>query len=63
MPETPTQHDMTLMALAEITGRKVETLRRLAKTHKLPGVYRLGGRWMITKEAADRLRGLKPARP
>ena len=53
--------DLTLGALARITGRHVETLRRLARTGRLPGAYKLGGRWAISPEAADRLRRVPPA--
>ena len=54
--------DLTMAKLAELTGRHVDTLRRLARTNRLPGSYRLGNRWLITQEAADRLRGLAPVR-
>jgi len=52
--------DLTLRDLAKITGKHPETLRRLARTQQLPGAYRLGGRWMISREAASRLRQLPP---
>ncbi len=55
--------DLTMADLAKLTGRHVDTLRRLARTHRLPGVYRLGNCWMMTQEAADRLRRLAPVRP
>lgn len=48
--------DLTIQELAQLTGRHPETLRRLARTDELPGVYRLGSRWMITRAAADKLR-------
>lgn len=48
--------DLSIPELARVVGRHPETLRRLARTDELPGVYRLGGRWMISREAADRLR-------
>ena len=54
--------DLTLSELAETVGRHVETLRRLARLGRLPGVYRLGGRWMISRAAAERLRRVPPAR-
>jgi hypothetical protein len=53
--------DLTMIDLAKVTGRHVETLRRLARMNRLPGVYRLGCRWMITHERADRLRALPGA--
>ena len=48
--------DLTIQELSRITGRHVETLRRLARMGKLPGVYQIGRRWMISKAAANRLR-------
>ncbi len=50
--------DLTIQDLAAITGRHVETLRRLARMGRLPGVYRLGHCWMISRQAANRLRHL-----
>lgn len=50
--------DLSLRELAELTGRAVESLRRLAHRGDLPGAYRLGGRYAITREAADALRHL-----
>ena len=50
--------DLAISELAELTHRHPETLRRLARTGKLRGVYRLGGRWMIAQENARRFRGL-----
>jgi len=48
--------DLTIEELARITGRHVETLRRLARMGQLPGVYQIGRRWMMSQAAADRLR-------
>lgn len=50
--------DLTIEQLAEVTGKHPETLRRLARCGRLPGVYRLGRDWRITLEAAARLRNL-----
>jgi predicted site-specific integrase-resolvase len=55
--------DLTLAELARITRRHPETLRRLARTGQLPGVYRLGGRWMIAPQNARRLRRLPDQGP
>ncbi len=49
-------NDLTLQELAEITRRHPETLRRLARMGQLPGIYRIGARWMISKAAAEKLR-------
>ena len=48
--------DLSLKELAALMGRNVAGLRRLAQAGKLPGVYKLGGRWAITQEASDALR-------
>jgi hypothetical protein len=50
------RQDLTLGELALLVGRHIETLRRLARMRELPGVYKLGGRWAISREAADALR-------
>lgn len=51
--------DVTIKQLAELTQRHIETLRRLARTGKLPGAYRIGSRWMVRSEAVQELRGSK----
>ncbi len=48
--------DLSFQELAELTGRHVETLRVLARCGRLPGAYKLGGRWAISRAAADALR-------
>ena len=53
------QRDLTLPELAMITRRHPESLRRLARAGRVPGMYRLGRRWLIAAESAARLRGLK----
>jgi len=50
--------DVTFAELARITRTHVVTLRRLAQTNKLPGAYRLGGRWMFRAESIALLRGI-----
>lgn len=50
--------DLSVKDLARLVGRHPETLRRLARRGRLAGAYRLGGRWGICREAADRLRGV-----
>lgn len=52
--------DLTISDLAKLTGSHPDTLRALARDGKLPGVYRLGGRWMMTQANADKLRGAAP---
>ena len=52
------RRDLTLQELSDVTGRHIETLRRLARAAKLPGVCRLGRRWLISRRAADALRHL-----
>ncbi|HUT10557.1 MAG TPA: helix-turn-helix domain-containing protein [Thermoguttaceae bacterium] len=48
--------DLTIHDLAKVVGRHPETLRRLARTGKLPGAYRLGHCWLISEQAARKLR-------
>ena len=48
--------DMTLQEFAEITKRSKETLRRLARGNRLPGAYKIGGRWLINRDVYERLR-------
>ena len=50
--------DIPFSDLARITGRHVESLRRMARKGKLTGAYRLGGRWILRREALDFLRGM-----
>ena len=50
------QHDLTLPQIAAITGKHVETLRQLARMGKLKA-YKIGGRWLVPREAFERLRG------
>ncbi len=50
--------DLTISEFAQITRRNIETVRRLARLGKLPGAYKLGGRWLISRQAADRIRRL-----
>jgi excisionase family DNA binding protein len=54
--------DMTIAQIARVTGYNRESLRRLAKSGKLPGAYRLSGRWLVNKETFDAIRqGKSPA--
>ncbi len=50
--------DLTIQGLAELTGLHAETLRRQARKGNLPGVYRIGRRWMISRAAVNRLRNV-----
>lgn len=54
--------DLSIQDLADITGRHVETLRRLARSGNLPGVYRIGRQWMLSEEAVLRLRNVPETR-
>lgn len=53
--------DFTLPELAALLGLHPETLRRLARTGRLAGVFKVGGRWLMSREAAARLRKLPDA--
>ena len=55
---THTMADLTVSDLGAVLGLHPETLRRLARTGCLPGVYKVGGRWLMSREAAARLRKL-----
>lgn len=48
--------DLTITQVATLTGRSPHSLRRLARTDRLPGAYRLGGLWLIRREALDAIR-------
>jgi excisionase family DNA binding protein len=50
--------DLTLEEVAILTRKHRETLRRLARSKKLIGAYRIGGRWMVRAEALAQLRGI-----
>lgn len=52
--------DITIHQLSKITGLNVATLRRLARDNNLPGAYRIGRIWLISKEIFDAHRGIKP---
>ncbi len=51
-------HDLRLDQIAEVTGVHPETLRRLARSGRLHGAYRLGKAWLVRREALDEIRGL-----
>ena len=48
--------DLTLADIAGITGKHPETLRQLARMGRL-SAYKLGGLWLVPREAFERLRG------
>jgi len=48
--------DMTIGQIAKVTGYAPESLRALAKKGKLPGAYKLGGRWLVNREEFERHR-------
>ena len=50
--------DMTMQELAGLTGYHPETLRLLARRGKLPGVYRVGRKWLIARQNVAKLRRL-----
>ena len=54
--------DLALKELAVVIGVHRETLRRLAQAGKLPGIYRCGKKWRISREAADKLRQIPKAK-
>ncbi len=48
--------DMTLNDIARVTRYTPASLRALARRGKIPGVYKLGGRWLVNREEFERLR-------
>jgi len=55
--------DLTIAEFAAITKRHPETLRRMARTGSLPGAYKIGRDWLISQEAANRIRNLPEGTP
>ncbi len=52
------ERDLTIADLAHITGYHPETLRVMARRGQLPGVYRIGRKWLMTQKASNKLRGI-----
>lgn len=50
----PTDFPLSVLRIA--TGLHMETLRRLARQDRIPGAYKLGGRWFVNRAAFNRLR-------
>ena len=48
--------DLSIDELADLLGLHPETLRQHARMGRLPGVYRVGRRWRMSRAAADLLR-------
>lgn len=51
-----TNRDLTIVEVAQITGAHPESLRRLARLGRLRGAYRLGGMWLVRRDAFDAMR-------
>lgn len=51
--------DYTIARLAAVVGHHPEALRRLARTGRLHGAYKLGREWRIAPEAVAKLRGME----
>ena len=49
--------DLTVSEFASAIGRHPETIRRLARQGRLPGVYKFGGMWMIRPDGIEEIRG------
>lgn len=52
----PDQPDLTIPDLARLLRLSPETLRSLARLHRLPGAYKVGRNWRISRDAIERLR-------
>lgn len=48
--------DRTIRDLAAVTGRHPDTLRKLARNGRLVGAYKLGGTWLVNREAFEEFR-------
>jgi len=51
--------DVTLKQFAEVTQRHIETARRLARSGRINGAYKVGRCWLIRADALDTLRGVE----
>ena len=49
--------DLTVAEFAALTRVSRDTVYRLLWRRALPGAYRVGRQWRISREAVDRLRG------
>ena len=50
------KRDLTIADIAAVTGKHPETLRQLARMGRLHA-YKVGGLWLVPREAFERLRG------
>ncbi len=50
------ERDLTVKDLARVTGKAPRTLRALMRSGRLPA-YKVGGLWLVPREAFERLRG------
>jgi excisionase family DNA binding protein len=57
------EKDLTIRELAEVVRLNPTNLRVLAREGRLPGVYRIGGRWRFRREALVELRRGVSAEP
>lgn len=48
--------DMSLKEVSAILCRHPETLRKMAREGRLPGVYKLGREWFLRREALEMIR-------
>lgn len=50
--------DMTIRQISEVVGMHPESLRRIARSGRLAGIYKLGGSWRLSPERLGELRNL-----
>ena len=48
--------DLSMKEVASIVGMHIESIRSLVRQGKIPGVYKIGGRYRISQEALDKFR-------
>ena len=56
MKMTTSQKDLTINQAAEVLNIHPETLRELARTDRIYGIYKIGGSWRISQDALDTIR-------
>ncbi len=50
------EKDLTINEAAEVLNIHSETMRELARTGQVVGIYKIGGRWRISQDALDVIR-------
>jgi len=56
MNKNKTLEDFSIEEFATLVGRHPETMRRAARSGRLPFAYKLAGTWMINREKFEAMR-------